>query len=142
MLHMSKYIGREEVLARNVPLLNCRWNDVVHLLPLHPKKIYAKQVSLGLLKSVPNYAFYEIDIHSLDAEQAVVFFKDAPGDEHIRVQWLKDVELDELQEVPGAATMYYKSLIGTDEAPFDYQFVPHVLYRGEIDVSGAKTITI
>ena len=91
---------------------------------------------------MPKYTFFEIDIHALEAEQTVVFFKDAPGDEHIKVRWLNDVELDDLQEVPEATIRYYESLIGKNEAPFDYQFVPHVLYKGEIDVSGAKIITI
>ncbi len=141
-LHLSKYVGREEILKRRVPLLNCLWNDVVQLLPLHPRKIFEKQVNLGLLNEMPEYAFFQIDVRTLDPDITVVYFKNAPGEESVVVKWLRDVDLNSLQEVPPATTHYYESLVGLNEPPFNYQFVPHILHMGEIDVTHATRITI
>lgn len=141
-LHVSKYEGREVILQRTIPLLNCLWNDVVQFLPLHPKKVFDLQLQLGLIPEVPPYKFFEIDSNSFDPEKAVVFFKSAPGEENVTVKWLKDADLATIQEIPQATVDYYKTLVGTGELPFNYQFIPHIVYKGTVDVSGTQIITI
>ncbi len=140
--YLKKYKGREEVLERKVPLLDCLWNDVVHLLPLHPKKVFEYQMELGLIATVPDYKYFEIDVNLLDPKKTVVYFKTAPGEENVVVKWLADVQLDDLQEVPSATKEYYKSLIGKDEPVFNYQFVPHICYKGAIDISSSQIVNI
>ena len=34
--HGKKYKGREALMECNIPRLNCKWNDVIFLLPVHP----------------------------------------------------------------------------------------------------------
>lgn len=140
--YLAKYKGREEILDRRLPLLDCLWNDVVQLLPLHPQKLFALQKQLGLIDHVPDYKYFQIDSDQLDDAKAVVYFKTAPGEENVTVKWLKDVNLDELQEIPPATAKYYESMVGTCELVFNYQFVPHIIYRGSIDISKASVITL
>lgn len=140
--YLEKYKGREEILERKIPLLDCSWNDVVQLLPLHPKKIFECQKELGLIDSLPDYEYFEIDLSLLDPKKTVVYFKTAPGEENVTVKWLKDVNLDELQEVPEATKNYYKSLVSKNEPVFNYQFVPHVVFMDAIDVSESKIVTL
>ncbi len=45
--YLKKYKGREEVLQQRIPLLDCLWNEVVQLLPLHPRKVRVLQKQLG-----------------------------------------------------------------------------------------------
>lgn len=141
-LHAAKYKGREEILERRIPLLDCRWNDVIQFLPLHPRKIFELQVKLGLIPEVYPYKFFEIDPKLFDPEKTVVFFKSAPGEENIEVKWLSEVDLATTQEIPQATLDYYKSLVGTGELPFNYQFVPHIVYMGTVDISGVQIITL
>ncbi len=141
-LHLSKYEGREEILGRKIPLLDCLWNDVVQFLPFHPQKIFNLQKEMGLINEVPNYKFFEIDLSLLEPKNTVVFFKDAPGEENATVEWLIDVDFSKIQEVPKATIDYYKTLVGTGELPFNYQFVPHILHMGTVDVSHSKIITL
>lgn len=141
-LHIAKYDGREEILRRRIPLLDCLWNDVVQFLPLYPAKIFKLQVELGLIAEAPHYKFFEIDPSIFDPAKAVVFFKSIPGEENVQVKWLKDVDLATIQEVPEATINYYRTLIGTGELPFNYQFVPHILYMGNVDISGSRIVTI
>ncbi len=140
--YLQKYKGREEILERKIPLLDCLWNDVVQLLPLNPKVLFDCQLELGLITAIPEYRYFEIDLTMLEPEKAVVYFKTAPGEENVTVRWLKDVDLDELQEIPRATREYYETMVGTNEPVFNYQFVPHVVYMGSIDVSNSHTISI
>ena len=87
--NIEKYKGREAVIERNVPLLNCKASDVINLLPFNPKKLF-----------------------------------------------------EELQEIPVATKQYYKSMVSKKEAVFNYQFVPHVLTRGPINIKNCDVIEI
>ena len=140
--YLEKYIGREEIMQRRVPLLNCLWNDVLQFLPMHPRKVFELQQEMGIIPAVPPYKFYEIDTAQLDPSKLAVFFKDKPGDENVLVKWLKDVDFTSLQNVPQATIEYYKTVVGTGELPFNYQFIPHILYMGSVDISGCKIISL
>ena len=140
--YLEKYNGREEILKRKIPLLNCLWNDVVQLLPLHPRQLFELQKELDLIKEIPDYRYYRINIDALDPLQTVVYFKTAPGEENVTVKWLRDVQLEELHGIPEATRKYYESMVGTDEPVFNYQFVPHIIYKGTVDVSSAQVINL
>lgn len=140
--YLEKYKGREEILERRIPLLDCLWNDVVQLLPLHSSQLFELQQELGLIPEIPDYRYYQIDVNALDPSKTVIYFKTAPGEENVTVKWLKDVKLDELQAIPEATRSYYESMVGTGEPVFNYQFVPHVVYQGAVDVSGSSIITL
>lgn len=140
--YLEKYAGRKEILERRIPLLDCLWNDVVQFLPLHPQEVFKLQVKFGLIPKIPPYKFFEVDISSLDPKNTVVYFKTAPGEENITVKWLRDVEFAELQTIPETTINYYKSLIDTGELPFNYQFIPHVLYKGPISTKDLRIITL
>lgn len=138
--YLEKYKGREDILERKIPLLDCLWNDVVQLLPLHPRQLFELQKELDLIKKIPDYRYYQINADALDPSQTVVYFKTAPGEENVTVKWLKDVQCEELQSIPEATRKYYESMVGTGEPVFNYQFVPHVVYCGAIDISSAQVI--
>lgn len=140
--YLQKYKSRQEILQKRVPLLDCLWNDVVHFLPLQPEKVFGLQVELGLTPDMPAYKFFKIDLAQLDPNKTVVYFKTALGEQNTEVKWLRDVDLSTIQEVPEATKNYYQSLIGTGERPFNYQFIPHVLYKGSLDISKARIITL
>lgn len=140
--YLQKYEGREEVVERRIPLLNCPWNDVVQLLPFHPRKLFELQKQLGVIKSIPDYRYFAIDSSQLDSSRTVVFFKTSPGEENVTMKWLSEVNLLELQDIPPATVHYYESMVGKAQPVFNYQFVPHIVYRGTIDISSSPVIDI
>lgn len=140
--YLEKYKGREEILERRIPLLDCLWNDVVQLLPLHPRKLFEMQLQLGLISEIPEYRYFQVDPTILNSHNSAVYFKTAPGEENVSVQWLRDINLEDLQEVPSATIKYYESMVGSGEPVFNYQFVPHILHRGSIDISESRVIGI
>lgn len=44
---VKKYQGREAVLKRRIPHLNCLWNDVLHFSPVHPTQCRAALQAAG-----------------------------------------------------------------------------------------------
>jgi hypothetical protein len=140
--YVQKYKGREAIMQKRIPLLDCLWNDVIQFLPLDPNKIFEQQVKMGFITEVPPYKFFQIDYRVLDPDKSVVYFKTAPGEEHVSVQWLRDVDFASLQQVPQATVDYYQSLAGSGETPFNYQFVPHILYLGEVDVTTTPVVRL
>ena len=141
-LHLSKYKGREEILNRKVPLLDCLWNDVVQFVPFNPRKIFELQVELKLISKVPDYKFFEINLDVVDPKKTVVFFKNRPGEENIIVKWIDDIDFEQIQEIPQATINYFKSMIGAGEPPLNYQFVPHIVHKGTVEISNSKIITL
>ena len=139
---LKKYSGREEITERRIDLLNCLWTEVVQFLPLHPQIVFDLQKTLGLIPEVPPYRFFEIDLSELDPAHAAIYFKTAEGEENSQVKRLDEVDWENLQGVPPATRKYYASLVGTGELPFNYQFIPHVLYRGTVDISKARIIEL
>jgi hypothetical protein len=140
--YLKKYEGRKEIMQKKVALLDCLWNDVVQFLPLDPAKVFKLQVELGLIPRMPQYKFFKIDLKLLNPNKTVVYFKSAPGEENVQVKWLRDVDFAALQEVPEATVNYYKSLQGTGELPFNYQFIPHMLCMDQVDISGSDIIAL
>lgn len=140
--NLVKYQYRRGVMDRKVQLLNCLWNDVIQFLPLHPSRVFELQKNIGLISKVPDYSFFEINLSLLDPNKTVVYFKTSQGEENVEVKWIKDVNFDDLQNVPKQTEDYYKSLAKTNELPFNYQYIPHILYMGTLDISGSKIISI
>ena len=141
--YTKKYDGRrKKVMERRIPLLDCRWDDVVQLLPLHPQKLFDLQKELGLITEIPPYRFYKIAVADLDPDKTAVFFKTAAGEDNTETRWLKDVKLRRLQDIPDTTRAYYQTLVGTGELPFNYQFIPHIVYKGELDISKSAIITL
>jgi len=140
--YTEKYKGREEVMQRKISVLDCHWNDVVQFLPFHPSKAFNLQIELGIISEMPHYKFFEIPLELLDQEKTAVFFKTAPGEENIEFKMLKDIDFARIQDVPQATQDYYRTVAATGELPFNYQFVPHILYKGTLDISSVKIITL
>ena len=131
--HASKYEGRKEIMKRKITLLNCLWNHVIQFLPLNPIKVFELQIQLGIIEELPNLKFYEVDPIFLDNDKTIIYLKSAPGEENIKFKWIKNVNLADFQQIPTTTINYYKTLQGTGELPFNYQFIPHILYMGTID---------
>jgi hypothetical protein len=140
--YLEKYEGREEILQKKIPLLDCLWNDVVQLLPLNPQSVFNAQRELGIIKTIPPYKFFQINLAIFDPSKTAVYFKTTPGEETVSVRWLKDVDLTTIQEIPKVTLDYYKTFVGSDDLPFNYQFIPHILYLGEIDISNAPVVQL
>src|SRR5262245_4858912 len=131
----AKYAGREPVLELRVPPLECLWNDVLHLSPVHPADIVAELHAVGL--EPRRSRFFEIDAAGLDAARTVVFVNRRAGNsrEIDASQWLP-FEADALPAFAGlneASRRYYRECAEAGRRPLLWGYLPHVLHRGALD---------
>ena len=134
----AKYEGREHVLAKSIPPLGCLWNDVLHLGTVHPSLIAAELEAAGL--ELPRRNFFEVDADALDPKRTVIFLNrrsefSARSDES---QWLPfDPEaLVGLAQVTEATRRYYRESAALEQRPLLYVYLPHVLFRGQLETRG------
>lgn len=143
---IKKYKGREYIIDQRIPIFeNCLWNDVIFMTALQPQLLYDVRNSLGFSKLQPQQ-FYKIPFDTLDRKNTGIYLfspETVPhtlsADEFI----LSPNDLSRYTTIPEATVNYFKDLkaSGSDYIPLFWRFIPHVIFRGTIDVSDAEIIT-
>jgi hypothetical protein len=139
----QKYVGREFLLEKRIEPLNCLWNDVIHLSPMHPQKAYAKLRELGM--SIPETNFFEIPVASLDPRNAILLKthnRPTPVIDATDFLEFNIKNLEQQTEFPQVTLEHYKDFLAKGRSPFVFVGIVHVLYRGPISVVGVNIIKI
>jgi hypothetical protein len=141
----SKYIGREHVLDQRIPTLgNCLWNDVIHLSAGHPQLVEDELQKNG--ESLKIKQFFQIDPNLLEVENTTVYLfnQKTENDKFDSENWLKyqPDEISKYDKIPERTARYYYVSIQKGEQPLLWAFVPHILYKGNLDVSSANIIYV
>ena len=149
--YRRKYEGRENIAKLHVPLLDCSWDEVIFLSPIHPQEIADALVAHGH-PFLPKQA-YQLHIHALKDHEAVWFdpTKAAPnGDLTEASVWPLDRENYRSQPLSKKAHAYYAQSASSGRRPLIYGTELHVLVRGiardrqskPLDIRSAEIITI
>lgn len=139
-LYKSGYQGREQLLQRKIPYLDCLWNDVLHCSPVHPAKINQALKSCGV-KDIPSAEFFEVDVESdIDMTNSVIFYRSSnkPGDIYFEKAW--EAKWDSLGEITELSLKHYRDVAANGEPLFAYHGLPHFLYLGEIEIRNLRRI--
>jgi hypothetical protein len=140
---IRKYRGREGLLSRYVPSLDCLWNDVVFLCAVDPVLINAAIESVGLLspKDFGACHYFKIDLDVLDRSLLTTFLH-AADDQLI----FSSFDVDKMSEyalIPEAQHEYYREKRQTMKPRYlVHSRVVHILYKGRIDISDTTIITL
>jgi hypothetical protein len=140
----AKYEGREQVLELRVPPLECLWNDVLHLSPVHPADIAAELRAVGLepLRS----RFFEIDAADLEAARTVVFAnrraRSADGIDASEWMLFEPDRLPALARFNGASRRYYRECAAAGARPRPWGYLPHVFHRGPLETRGLPIVEV
>ena len=137
--HSEKYRGREWLADRVIPPLNCLWNDVLFLCPVHPGKI------LGTLREIgydhPRERFFEIDTGQLTNDKfAVLTYPDDGGDPQYHHQGPNS--MPGIDDLPSVTVNYFKESFANKKRFMLFAYIPHVLYLGSVDVSQCPIIEV
>lgn len=137
---VKKYRGRAELLERNIPYLNCKWNDVLHFTPVNPRKLRAAIIKAGFKWT--SMSWYEIDPEQLDMNESNTAIYLSPfrekGDFVAQDEDFIPFTLEALvmlDSIPKAATEYFNHAKANNERPLLFNCVPHVLYHGTLDTT-------
>ena len=139
---VEKYDNREFLLDYKIPPLNCRWNDALFLSPVGPEQIRAALLDLDYDF---HGEFYEIDASKIAPEKATIFtFPDiafeAVLDPNNYVPYTPE-NLARFKALPEATKKYYKENL-SDEGVLYFAYIPHILYKGSLDVAGMDTVRV
>lgn len=147
--HVKKYKNREQLLKKRVPILNCLWNDVLHLSPINPQIILETWEKEGLRAHVgisKSFDVYKIPVKKLIEEKTVCYqsfnFEFNNYDPALEKNWgFKQDNFFELKEVDPKQINVWKNDMKAGRPIFWYSHIMHVLAEQSIDVADCDIIT-
>lgn len=143
--HVQKYEGREYLLSRHIPKLDCLWNDVVQCAPIHPTKIYQAITDSGF--DVPTeYHWFQIPVQAIRLPMAI-YNNQRPGglpeplDEDV-ITMISPDEYCELDTFPDTTMAWYAKLKAEGKSLRGlFHHCPHVFVKGPIHLPDASVIS-
>jgi len=137
---------RPKLLEKEIPKLNCLWNDVIHFLPIHPHLVYDALRTVGV-KVKTDLLFYKIPITNLVNNQNVVYlyrkenYKGPAANIYSEDVFFIDIEeYKEITELPIDTRNYYEEENKKGNRFGMFPFIPHILSLGEVSVLDAEVI--
>ena len=134
----DKYKDRKELQTKEIPLLKANWSEVLFLSCLNPTLIFIALELLGLLdlRNIPEILAFPIQ--TLKKQPSCLYQEDEQGKETFKAFKLNDYK--EVTAPPNATLQYFLQCVKTGEKPLLFFGVPHVLLKGSLPISEAKTI--
>lgn len=140
---VKKYKNRLEVMEQAIPKLDCLWNDVLHFTALHPSKLREALISVGF--NPPARKFYKINTKVFKKEHTIVYLyrpdieKGMEKDITNFAEFHED-DIEKYNILPKETIDYYQGKYESGEQPLLFVSVPHILYKGSIDISGCEIV--
>ncbi len=130
----AKYLNRKEVIDEKIAPLDCTRRDVINLTAIHPSHLKQALEGCGRVKPF-DAEYYEIDPHILDPDKTII-------DHHEKglYERFDPDTIGQYSEIPDKTLEHYIEEFKKGEHPFIHHGIPHILYKGEIDVSNAKKV--
>jgi len=141
---VKKYKGRESILKIKVPILNCLWNDVIHMTSVNPKDLKKALDDAGRSKDSQKMKFFRINSSELDNKSIILFLYSHQGKISNKEDYtaFKPSNLKKYAKIPSKTKKYFKESYLKRERPLMFHLVPHILYKGKINIKNCKIIEV
>jgi len=144
-LGIKKYSGRINVTNIIIPSLNCKWNDVIHLTAVHPsiiKKSYNK--AGGKMKKLK---WFKISPKELGKNNLTIYLYKYKKDvsKMNSTDQFEEFSISKLKhcnDIPKRTFEYYTNEIESGRKPLLFHYIPHILYKGKIEISNLEVIEV
>ncbi len=133
----AKYKGREHVMEFRIPMLDCLWNDVLFLSAVHPSELLTVAREAGVSVSWKLRA-YRFELDSLDQDKLLVRFHRRR--ERPRFERFDPANFDEYRIFAEDSLEYYRERLAVGERPMLPAYVPHILYKGKLEIIGSSIV--
>lgn len=133
----SNHPSRLEIPSRKIPLLDCRWGDVLQFSPIHPHLIANAMTEAGMM--VPNWFFFEIPIKMVRDLPAVMYYGMEETPRYQTIDW---ETYQELEAVPKATAKWYEQLAHRHRTGAVFNGIPHVMIHGHVNTSDCSTVSM
>ncbi len=144
--HVKKYIDREHLLETKIPILDCLWNDVLHLTAVSPIDLLNNLIKGGMKnKEIVWKKWFKIPISHLNSDKTIVclYRRDVALVPDARDFYNFDsAKIEEYKKVPVETIEYYKDQFALGKRPLMFHLVPHILFKGTIDITDLEIVEI
>ncbi|MEO8666216.1 MAG: hypothetical protein ABI462_12050 [Ignavibacteria bacterium] len=142
---IKNYAGRESLMLHRIPVLDCLWNDVLHFSAVDPKEVKQALIEAG---RDPDFSMtcYQVDPELFATENTIIYLyahdkvEDKLNRENFTAYDPDDVS--KYSPMPQATKDYYKEIIVEGGRPLLFHRVPHILYKGILDIKNLPLITV
>ncbi len=147
--HSKKYIGRESLTKEIIPILNCKWNDVVQFSAINPQLIINQLRKIQPNLDITRMKCFKVCIEEVeDIYEGVIFereqsrekgnFKIYPSE----VKLLNSKNYKELSSVPEKTIEYWKRVESEGGKYLWFPYIPHVFLKGAVDTTHFEVIDL
>ena len=147
--HRRKYRGREALLHRIIPPLNCLWNDVLHFSPVHPALLRDLKRDVGLSWPAGGRDIAAINPAELEFNETnTTIWIPRPkkkGDFWIDPAEFLPFDIDQirkLRDLPDITRTHYADCARNGTQPFLFVGIPHILHLGRLRLTDCQIIRI
>lgn len=141
---VKKNEERKSIPGRLIPTLEqAAWGDVLNLTAIHPQELMDALQSAGFTPQ--EMKFYQIDPDLLDPELATIYlYREEAGGKEDPNQYQKfdPDKLHEHSSIPEKTKEYYKQRHEDGKRPLLFVGIPHILYKGHLDVSDIEKFPV
>lgn len=140
----KKYEGREILMETIIPMLNCKWNDVLHLSAVDPREVDAAVSALG--HPLLARRFLRIDPLALEEKRAVVYLNRhaTPRERLAPENWERydPTTVETYATISQETLAYYRDSYASGKHPLLWHGIPHFLYAGNLSLKDHAIIKI
>lgn len=142
---LKNYAGRESIMQHWIPILNCLWNDVLQISAVDPKEVKQALIDAGRDPDF-NMTCYQVDPKLLSPKDTIVYLyahenvKDKLNLENFTAY--NPDEVSKYSSMPQATKDFYKERIDEGGRVLLFHRIPHILYKGKLDVRNLNVVTV
>jgi hypothetical protein len=139
--HSKKYKGREFVKEYRIPPLDCLWNDAIHMTAVHPSEVYGAMRDAGFTPD--KRYFFQIDPTALDPKNTTVYLYNHKAPNEIVESDFSSFFVEKLYQYSTLSEYtktYFKEMFEQGKQPLVFLGVPHILYKGTININSLPII--
>ncbi len=142
--HVEKYENRQHLLTRVIPTLNCLWNDVLHLTAVTPEELHNNLLKAGIAEQKIKWRrWFKIELSKLDLRKVTVYLYKHNSRNGPSAEDFCDIDLNKISDyrtVPQETIRYYQEQNKLDQRPLLFHGIPHILYKGTINIENVEII--
>ena len=141
---IKKYKGREYVLEKKIPTLNCFWNDALHFVAVHPKKIKNELEKAGF-KTPKKWRWFKIKASDINPNKAAIYlFKYNIKNPLALNNFTKynPKQISGYDKITARTKKHYCKAYQQKQNLLKFMFIPHILLKDSFDTRKAEIIEV
>lgn len=129
-------------MEQQIPTLDAKWNDVLHLTAVHPSEVKKALIEAGA--KPPEMEWYRMPKSLIRGDAAIVYSGESPSGQITNEETVQysEEDLASYAQFPDKTRQYYKDEIAAGRRSLLFHGVPHILYKGVINVGNLEKIIV